>query len=861
MEKNQSKIEIILSAVDRGLTSGFQQATGQLKAFFTQSKQVETGLSGMGRAVAGVVASLGATVSAAAGMQKLVGVTREFDKLEAGLITSTGSAEKAQMAFAALQDFASKTPYGVAEVTDSFIKLVNFGLDPSERALESYGNTSSALGKTLNQMIEAVADAATGEFERLKEFGIKSKSEGDKVSFTFRGVTTTVGKNAKEIEEYLIKLGEVNFSGAMANQMKTLNGTLTDLQREWDRVFLNISKAGIGDRIAEGVRVAVNALKELTAMIASGELEGYLRAMIGQFRGWADDVRSAIDLVGKWWTDFTSDLDEAGKASVDGLSTSFSRFPENVRAFIGLMTVHVMAGFDKVAAYARAFKSGITAIFSSDTFSGVGAQLERELQIINDARDQSTDAILAERDAITLAAENQRTQAQLDRIAYNEKRAAEKSSTKDRTAEFRIQGEQAAEASKANKGAAAEAKKAAAEAKKLYEEQKRVAAEKMRAASQEKILAMEKEKIAVSQLPTELARAEAELAIDRRIMEERVSLKRQELAAIKADKDASQADIVRAESDLAELQVQNEIRLNDRLRDLAGKRMDDVERSWRRGIASAQAYQAAVREALAAGAIDQDEANERLIASGDDMGAAISLGFQHARERMQSDAEMMIAIGEQLGDRISDGLVSAWDSFITGTASAKEAMIDFARSTISWLSQIILKQMLMNALFGERGSAGNITGGLFGMLGFSEGGQALALAGGGSVGGWSPSKTADNIPAWLTAGEFVHPVRAVDYYGLAFMERIRRLQLPRNLAHALAGGTLPSIPSGFRLAQGGMPAAGPAATVKGGDVKLAVVNVRDESEIHRYVNSANFDTILLNKISRNGRAIKTILGT
>ena len=35
------------------------------------------------------------------------------------------------------------------------------------------------MGKDLSQMIEAVADATTGEFERLKEFGIKAGKEGD----------------------------------------------------------------------------------------------------------------------------------------------------------------------------------------------------------------------------------------------------------------------------------------------------------------------------------------------------------------------------------------------------------------------------------------------------------------------------------------------------------------------------------------------------------------------------------------------------------------------------------------------------------------------------------------------------------
>lgn len=870
---NQSKIEIILSAVDRGLTAGFNRALGSIKSFVSGSRQAESEIKGLASSVSGLIAPLLGTVSAVAGIQKLVGVTREFDKLSAGLITATGSAEGSEQAFVAIQDFATKTPYDLAQVTDSFVKLVNFGLDPSERALTSYGNTSSALGRDLNQMIEAVADAATGEFERLKEFGIKASSEGDKVSFTFRGVTTTVGKNAKEIEEYLIKLGETNFGDAMANRMKTLDGALSNLGDEWNKVFLNISQAGIGAIIADSVRMGISALEELNAMITSGELEGYLRAIASQFSGWAEDVKASFDIVGQWWREFTEDLDADGKDVVNELINAFSRFPENVRAFIGLMVVQVAAGLDKVSAYARAFKNGVAAIFNGQTFAGVGADLERELKIIDEARNTSVESILEQRDATIKVSEEQRTQAKLERIAWEEQQKAEKAGTADKLAQFKVQTDasqasaaSAKEEAKAKRSAGAAAKEAAAEAKKEYEEQKKIAAEKMRAASQEKILALEQEKIGASKLPTELARAEAELAIERRIMEERVSLKRQELAAIKADKEASQADIIRSESELAELLVNNEIQLNDRLRDLASTRMDDVERSWRRGIASAQEYQAAVREALVAGAIDQEEATNRLVASGDDMGAALALGFQNARESMQTDAEMMIQIGEGLAEQLAGGMVSAWDGFITGTKSAKESLIDFARSTISWLSQIILKQMLLNAL-GSAGGNGSSGSGLIGAIssavsaaGYAAGGSIQALAGGGAVLGWSPHPRADNIPIWATAREFVHPVDAVDYYGLSFMEQVRRKLFPRNLARALSGATLPRIPSGNRLAGGGIPAAAPATTVKAGDTKLRVINVLDRNMVGDHLRTADGETAVVNLIRRNSSAIKAILG-
>lgn len=56
---------------------------------------------------------------------------------------------------------------------------------------------------------------------------------------------------------------------------------------------------------------------------------------------------------------------------------------------------------------------------------------------------------------------------------------------------------------------------------------------------------------------------------------------------------------------------------------------------------------------------------------------------------------------------------------------------------------------------------------------------------GGPVPGYSPHAKADNIHAMLTAGEFVQPVDVTKYYGLDFMEALRRKEIPR-----YAGGGL-----------------------------------------------------------------------
>lgn len=214
-----ASINIRFKADLKEFSSQMQNATRDIDKIGASMSKVGTGLS---LGLTAPILGLGAIA---------VKTAANFETLKTSLLsTFQGNQSAADAAFKQIQGFAAETPYEMEQVLDAFIKLKNLGLDPSEEALSSYGNTASAMGKSLNQMIEAVADASTGEFERLKEFGIKSKSEGDKVSFTFQGVTTKVGKNAAEIQKYLLGIGNVNFAGAMERQSQTFNGRLSTLK-------------------------------------------------------------------------------------------------------------------------------------------------------------------------------------------------------------------------------------------------------------------------------------------------------------------------------------------------------------------------------------------------------------------------------------------------------------------------------------------------------------------------------------------------------------------------------------------------------------------------------------------------------
>ena len=174
-----------------------------------------------------------------------------FEQLSGSLKTVTGSAKGAQEAFSLIEKFAIDTPYQLNEIVEAFIRLKALGLEPSEAALTSYGNTASAFGKNILDFVGAVAAATVGEFERLKTFGIKAKVVNDDVSFTFAGVTTKVKKNAAEIEKYLRSLGDVNFAGAMSEQMKTMSGVLSNIEDGFEKMYRDIGKNGLNDALKD----------------------------------------------------------------------------------------------------------------------------------------------------------------------------------------------------------------------------------------------------------------------------------------------------------------------------------------------------------------------------------------------------------------------------------------------------------------------------------------------------------------------------------------------------------------------------------------------------------------------------------
>lgn len=168
---------------------------------------------------------------------------KEFAKYEAVLRNTFQSQKKANDAMKMLQQLAADTPSSLQEWTEAYIKLVNRGVKPTSQELVNMGDLAASQGKSVDQLIEAILDAMTGENERLKEFGIKASKSGETTKFSFRGVTTEVRNSEDAIKDYLLSLGRVDgIAGSMAVQMQELEGIQSNLGDTMDVFFNKVGK-------------------------------------------------------------------------------------------------------------------------------------------------------------------------------------------------------------------------------------------------------------------------------------------------------------------------------------------------------------------------------------------------------------------------------------------------------------------------------------------------------------------------------------------------------------------------------------------------------------------------------------------
>jgi hypothetical protein len=314
-------IEIPIGAPLGQLTKDLKGADKKISQFANQTNSTLGKLSSNTSALMSTVAL---SIAGAFSVQSIIGFTKEvfaataqFQKFEAVLGNTLGSSALAKLKLAEIQEFAAKTPFGVNELTASFVKLANQGFKPTGDQMRALGDLAASTGKSFDMLAEGIIDAQVGEFERLKEFGIRAQDAGDKVIFTFKGVQTTVDKSSEAIRQYVTSLGNAEgVSGSMAVISQTLTGKISNLGDSWDQMLVSVGNntTGVFTGAIDIISSAIDAITEFNRelnVISKFKIEGSIFQQLAKFAG----KGAGVGGLGAFFT--TKDLKVEGIQAVD----------------------------------------------------------------------------------------------------------------------------------------------------------------------------------------------------------------------------------------------------------------------------------------------------------------------------------------------------------------------------------------------------------------------------------------------------------------------------------------------------------------------------------------------------------------
>lgn len=335
-------LKLVLSAVVDQFKRALGEASESEKALVKEAESANISLVGLGKEADSAGDHLAESAVQAHGMrmelgplQEVIGAlglaelaggilatNREYESLRVQLNAATGSAEKGSEAFEHLLTQASETPFEVKDVTAAYVKLKNFGLEPTEQVMRAVTEQSSKLGGS--------AETLSGLTLALGQAWSKGKLQAEEINQMIeRGIPVyalleaATGRNAAQlanmaqkgeltrdvIDKLIAKMGELA-SGSNARAMDTLNGKISNLADSWHK----FEDALLNDKS-----------------------EGLIKRIVGNWSAWIDFLTDKLDSAGGKWAEL-----EALNARIAGDKSALAgRDPRNL---IDQMAVQATTG-------------------------------------------------------------------------------------------------------------------------------------------------------------------------------------------------------------------------------------------------------------------------------------------------------------------------------------------------------------------------------------------------------------------------------------------------------------------------------------------------------------------------------------
>ncbi len=171
--------------------------------------------------------------------------------------------------------FANVTPFETDEVVQATVRLESYGLTAT-KYLPIIGDMAAVMGKDVLQATEAIADAQTGELERLKEFGITKEMIITQANKKLAGIEVVNNKgqivNQRAFNAALLSLMKERYDGGMKLQSKSFKGRISTIVGTWKSGLSQI--AGMSD---SGEIVKGSAFDSISQKV--GQISGTMEKM------------------------------------------------------------------------------------------------------------------------------------------------------------------------------------------------------------------------------------------------------------------------------------------------------------------------------------------------------------------------------------------------------------------------------------------------------------------------------------------------------------------------------------------------------------------------------------------------------
>lgn len=303
----------------------------EMTSLGTRTKAAMGMITSSARAASRGIDSFGNRMVISAGLisvafeRSFIKTAAQFEKYKVMLSELQGSEEAGNQAMGWIEDFTMNTPFAINEVTESFLKLRTYGLDPMDGTMQSIADQAAKMGgnaESVNGIATALGQAWSKgklqgeEIVQLLERGVPvydyliqaSKELGHKggLGYTVEELQKMgeQGELTKQTIKDLIRVMGEDSKGAAKRQMDTWDGMISNLGDWWTFIKRDSMDGGAFDALKDSLK---SILDDLDEMKKSGEYDDLVKSL-------GDSLSETFTSAHKAIKSFTEGLKEARKA-------------------------------------------------------------------------------------------------------------------------------------------------------------------------------------------------------------------------------------------------------------------------------------------------------------------------------------------------------------------------------------------------------------------------------------------------------------------------------------------------------------------------------------------------------------------